>query len=227
MGATPEQGVYVGEDEKPAHKVTLDKFCIGKYEVTQRLWEQVMGTNPSHNKGADLPVENVNWEECMRFAELLNLRRDEMNLGEYSSWRFRLPTEAEWEYAARGGRKSRGYKYPGSNTADRVAWSIYNSGFKTHKVGTLAPNELGIYDMAGNVAEWCRDWYKEDYYKKCPSKNPLGSHSGSTCVSRGGAYGSNSRDLLRVSKRFSVDPKGHYDDHGLRLVLAPAGLFGL
>jgi len=134
--------------EKPEHNVILSGYHIGKYEVTQELWEAVMGSNPSYFKGSRKPVEEVSWEDCQVFIRKLN------NL---TGKNFKLPTEAQWEYAARGGKKSRGYKYSGSNTIGKVAWYKGNSGSKTHDVGTKSPNELGLYDMTGNVSEWCSE----------------------------------------------------------------------
>jgi formylglycine-generating enzyme required for sulfatase activity len=150
MGATSEQGSDAEEDEKPAHSVTLSSYWIGQTEVTKALWNAVMGTNPSLSKGDELPVENVSWKDCQKFIKKLNQLTGET---------FRLPTEAEWEYAARGGNKSKGYKYSGSNDLGTVAWSSNNSLPKTHPVATKQPNELGIYDMSGNVYEWCNDYY--------------------------------------------------------------------
>ena len=144
-------------NEVPAHNVTLSSFYIGKYEVTQEQWQAVMGSNPSYFKGAKRPVENVSWGDCQVFIRRLNL---------LTGKKFRLPTEAEWEYAARGGNKSRGYTCSGSNTIGVVAWSLSNSNDKTHEVATKAPNELGIYDMSGNVWEWCEDWYSSSYYSR-------------------------------------------------------------
>ena len=149
MGATAEQGGVVTSDEKPAHEVTLSSFSIGQTEVTQELWEAVMGSNPSYWKGSKLPVEQVSWNDCQEFVKKLNA---------LTGQKFRLPSEAEWEYAARGDSQSRGYKYSGSNNIDDVAWYDGNSD-KTHAVATKQPNELGIYDMSGNVLEWCQDWY--------------------------------------------------------------------
>ena len=207
MGATSEQGSDASDDEKPAHRVTVSSFHIGKYEVTQALWRAVMGNNPSRFKGDNLPVEWVNWDDCQEFIRKLN---------SLTGKKFRLPTEAEWEYAARGGNKSRGYKYSGSNTIGDVAWYDDNSGSKTHPVGTKAPNELGLYDMSGNVYEWCQDWYGKDYYSSSPSSNPTGPSSGSYRVDRGGGW-SNDAGSCRVSNRsrsFAVNRISHL---GLRL----------
>ena len=177
MGATPEMKKSA-DTEKPVHRVTLtNNYYIGKYEVTQALWQAVMGSNPSNFKGDDLPVEMVTWNDCQDFISKLNAMTGK---------RFRLPSEAEWEYAARGGNKSRGYQYIGSNTIGDVAWYGDNSGSKTHAVGTKQPNELGIYDMAGNVLEWCQDWYGS--YNSSPQVNPTGAASGSRRVDRGGSW---------------------------------------
>ena len=167
------------DSEKPVHSVTVSSFSIGKYEVTQKLWKAVMGTNPSYFKGDNLPVENVSWYQVQEFIRKLNAK---------TCKHYRLPTEAEWEFAARGGNRSRGYKYAGSNDIGTVAWYGSNSGDKTHQVGTKAPNELGIYDMIGNVNEWCHDWYDSDYYTKSPSTNPTGPTTGSYRVYRGGSW---------------------------------------
>lgn len=160
------------------HSVTLNDFYIGKYEVTQKEWETVMGCNPSCFKGENLPVENVSWNDCQEFIKKLN---------ELTGMNFRLPTEAEWEYAARGGRKSQGYKYSGSNNIDDVAWYGDNSSETTHQVGTKQPNELGIYDMSGNVREWCSDLYDAYYYLESPIHNPIGPIRGNGRVHRGGS----------------------------------------
>ncbi|MBQ3247459.1 MAG: SUMF1/EgtB/PvdO family nonheme iron enzyme, partial [Alistipes sp.] len=150
MGATAEQGSDADSDEKPAHSVTVSNFYIGKYEVTQAQWEAVMGKNPSRFKGDNLPVERVSWNDIQKFIEKLNAKTGK---------RYRLPTEAEWEYAARGGNQSKGYKYSGSNDIGSVAWYTDNSSSPTHPVGQKQPNELGLYDMSGNVYEWCSDWH--------------------------------------------------------------------
>ncbi len=177
MGATREQGGDTYSDEKPAHRVNLSSFSIGQIEVTQELWEAVMGSNPSDRKGPKRPVEQVSWNDCQEFVTKLNA---------LTGQNFRLPTEAEWEYAARGGSKSQGYKYSGSNNVDDVAWYESNSGRTTHDVATKQPNELGIFDMSGNVWEWCQDWY--DNYSSSPSSNPTGPASGSYRVYRGGCW---------------------------------------
>ena len=208
MGATPEME-NPWEDEKPVHRVTLtNNYYIGKYEVTQALWQAVMGSNPSGFKGDNLPVEEVSWNECQDFISKLNAMTGK---------RFRLPTEAEWEYAARGGNKSRGYQYSGSNTIGDVAWYDGNSGSKTHAVGTKQPNELGIYDMAGNVWEWCEDW--KGSYSSSPQTNPTGAVSGSYRVRRGGSWLSSAR-YCQSSYRDSNTPVCRYSELGLRLVLS-------
>ena len=211
MGATPEMRSlqYPYDDEKPDHRVTLTKnYYIGKYEVTQALWQVVMGNNPSRFKGDDLPVERVSWKRCQDFISKLN---------SLTGKRFRLPTEAEWEYAARGGNKSRGYRYSGSNTLDDVAWYGDNSGSKTHAVGTKQPNELGIYDMSGNVSEWCQDW--RGSYSSSPQTNPTGAVSGSYRVDRGGSW-LYSAWFSRSSSRGGRTSGGRDGDLGLRLVLS-------
>ena len=165
-------------NEKPAHQVTLTSFSIGRYEVTQEEWQAVIGSNPSYFKGAKRPVESVSWNDCQEFIRKLNAMTGK---------HFRLPTEAEWEYAARGGNRSRGYKYAGSNDLNSVAWYEDNSGNQTHEVGSKQPNELGLYDMSGNVTEWCQDWYDSKYYSSSPQSNPQGPSSGTYYrVIRGG-----------------------------------------
>ena len=209
MGATPEmENPY--DWEKPVHRVTLtNNYYIGKYEVTQALWQAVMGSNPSGFKGDNLPVETVSWNDCLDFISKLNVMTGK---------RFRLPTEAEWEYAARGGKKSRGYKYSGSNTLDDVAWYNYNSSSKTHAVGTKQPNELGIYDMAGNVREWCQDWHGS--YSSSPQTNPTGAVSGLNRVDRGGGWLDDPYGYCRTYSRGISAPDFRYSTCGLRLVLS-------
>ena len=212
MGATSEQGSDAYEDEKPTHSVTLSSFYLCKYEVTQALWRAVMGNNPSYFKGNNLPVENVSWNDCQTFISRLN------NL---TGKNFRLPTEAEWEYAARGGNRSRGYKYSGSNTLSDVAWYDGNGGSETHPVGSKSPNELGLYDMSGNVWEWCSDWYSDWYgtYSSSSQTNPAGPSDGSYRVGRGGSW-FNVTWNCRSSCRNCSSPGDRYGNLGLRLALS-------
>ena len=208
MGGTSEQGNDAYTDEKPTHNVTLSSYYICKYEVTQALWRAVMGSNPSKFKGDNLPVEYVSWNDCQTFINRLN---------SYTGRNFRLPTEAEWEFAARGGNYSRHYKYSGSNYISDVAWCGDNSGNRTHPVGTKQANELGLYDMSGNVWEWCSDWYGS--YSSYSQSNPTGPNSGSFRVYRGGSWYSHAR-FCRSSDRDDITP-GYSDDNlGLRLVLS-------
>ena len=207
MGATAEQASDAFSDELPTHKVTLSPFLIGKYEVSQTLWLTVMGENPSVNTGINLPVDNVTWNECQTFITKLN---------ELTGKNFRLLTEAEWEYAARGGNKSKGYKYSGSNNLGDVAWYIDNSNNTSHAMGTKAPNELGIYDMTGNVMEWVSDW--KGSYSSGAQTNPTGPDSGTYRVNRGGSYGNVER-LSRITNRNSIDPNMSSKTMGLRLCL--------
>ncbi|MBR4160333.1 MAG: SUMF1/EgtB/PvdO family nonheme iron enzyme [Bacteroidaceae bacterium] len=209
MGATSEQGSESYDDEKPVHNVTLSDFCIGKTEVTQALWTAVMGKNPSKFKGDDLPVDNVSWKNCQNFIEKLNAM---------TGANFRLPTEAEWEYAARGGKKSKGYKYSGSNDLGSVAWYAENSDRKTHPVATKQPNELGLYDMSGNILEWCQDWYSKNYYSNSPQVNPQGRDSGVERVMRGGCWYFEPKGS-RVSARGCRLSGARFYSHGLRLLL--------
>lgn len=190
MGGTTEQGSDAESDEKPTHSVTLSDYYMGKFEVTQELWQAVMGSNPSSFKGNNLPVESVSWNDVQEFITKLNQK---------TGANFRLPTEAEWEYAARGGNKSKGYKYSGSNNINDVAWytsTTNDSG--TKPVGTKTPNELGIYDMSGNVYEWCHDWHGG--YSSGSQTNPTGPSSGPLRVGRGGSWGGNAK-YCRVSYR--------------------------
>jgi formylglycine-generating enzyme required for sulfatase activity len=208
MGCTSEQGYDCETDEKPAHQVEMDNFYIGKYEITQAQWKAVMGYNPSKFKGDDLPVENVSWHEAQEFILKLN------NQTTYRQ--YRLPTEAEWEYAARGGAQSRGYKYSGSNIVNEVAWYKDNSGGHTYPTGRKRANELGIYDMSGNVREWCSDWYGE--YDSSSQINPQGAYSGSDRVSRGGSW--YRKDInCRVTFRGNRNPDNRYEYIGFRVAV--------
>lgn len=209
MGATPEQGNDAHEDEYPTHEVTLSSFAIGETEVTQALWLAVMGNNPSDHAGdLNRPVDNVSWNECQTFISILNT---------ITGKHFRLPTEAEWEFAARGGNESLGYKYAGSNTIDNVAWSGNNGDNTTHAVGTMLPNELGLFDMSGNLWEWVQDWYGN--YSSNAQTNPKGPLSGEHRVRRGGSYQPYEGDYFRVSRRFKEAPEHQLNDVGLRLAL--------
>ena len=192
---------------KPAHRVTVDGFYVGRYEVTQALWEAVMGENPSKFKGADLPVESVSWMEAQQFC---------MVLSQLTGRRFRLPTEAEWEFAARGGSQ---FPFAGCGERkdlERYCWFCVNSEGKTHAVGQLQPNGLGLYDMSGNVAEWCQDWVEE--YGDGEQRNPRGPREGENRVLRGGHYGSTSAACTVYDRGWYL-PTGKYELYGLRVVM--------
>ena len=206
MGATSEQGSDA-DDEKPVHSVTLSSYYIGKTEVTQALWKAVMGSNPSYLKGDDLPVERVCWDDCQEFIRKLNA---------LTGQNFRLPTEAEWEFACRGGNNSRGYKYSGSNYIDNVAWYRSSSGIEIQPVATKSPNELGIYDMSGNVYEWCADWYEK--YSSGAQTNPKGPYDGKYRVFRGGGRYCFAGGC-RSSGRYANYPSRRDCNLGLRLAL--------
>ena len=223
MGGTSEQGSEVWDWEKPVHSVTLSDYYICKYEVSQQEWEAVMGKNPSSFQGHDLPVEQVSWEDCQAFIQRLNT---------LTGLDFKLPTESQWEYAARGGSKSQGTKYSGSNTLSEVGWFWENSGeeilggewevkkvtknnCRPHPVGQKRPNELGLYDMSGNVYEWCSDRYGR--YRRKSQTDPIGPGSGSNRVIRGGCWNYQARES-RVSYRFVNNPGNRINILGLRLV---------
>lgn len=208
MGGTSEQSSDAYDDEEPTHSVTLSSYYICKYEVTQALWRAVMGSNPSNFKGNNLPVENVSWNDCQTFINRLN---------SYTGRNFRLPTEAEWEFAARGGNYSRHYKYSGSNYISDVAWYDGNSGNRTHPIGTKQANELGLYDMSGNVYEWCSDWYGS--YSSYSQNDPTGPNSGSRRVLRGGSW-DYIASFCRSSFRGYFTPGFRLNFLGLRLVLS-------
>lgn len=179
QGGSFIMGNHAYEDEAPEHRVILDDFLIGQTPVTQALWQAVTGVNPSHFHGDSLlPVECVSWDACWQFIQQLNRLTGQM---------FLLPTEAEWEYAARGGQNSMGYKYAGSNNIDEVAWYAGNSGSTTHAVAAKKPNELGLYDMSGNVWEWCFDFLAP--YPSDTQEDPIGPDFGYYHVLRGGSWG--------------------------------------
>ena len=209
MGATSEQGIDGERDkyEKPTHQVTLSSFYICRFEVTQEEWETVMGNNPSNFIGAKRHVENVTWNDCQEFIRKLNAM---------TGMKFRLPTEAEWEFAARGGNNSYGYKFAGSNDIGLVAWYQQNSGNETHMVGLKQANELGLYDMSSNVSEWCSDWF--DKYPSSMQTNPKGLSSGYERVIRGGCWYLDTW-YSRISHRAYAEPKHRRFDLGLRLAL--------
>lgn len=211
-----EGGAFMMGEGSAAHQVTLSSYYIGETPVTQALWKEVTGKTPSHFKGDQKPVESVSWNDCQDFNKKLNQKTGK---------KFRLLTEAEWEYAARGGNKSKGYEYAGSNDINEVAWydkNAYDKGssspdYGTHPVKQKKPNELGIYDMSGNVWEWCQDWYGE--YKKGSQTNPTGPSSGSDRVRRGGGWDFDARHC-RLSYRFGSSPDDARYGLGLRLALS-------
>ena len=211
-GGTFEMGCgsWAGEcldDEKPVHTVRLDGFWLGKFEVTQGQWQKVMGNNPSSfKKGDNFPVESVSWDDCKEFLSRLNAQ---------GSARFRLPTEAEWEYAARSGGKAE--KYAGGDDIDRVAWYDDNSGGSTHAVGTKAPNGLGLYDMSGNVWEWCEDFYDSNYYSRAPQNNPINTTVSVVRVLRGGSWLHNP-GIVRSARRTGDLPDDRSNLIGFRVV---------
>lgn len=200
-------GVGSNIDESPIHDVSLDTYFIGETEVTQSLWKAVMGDNPSHNVGDDKPVDNISWDMAQEFVEKINY---------LSGKTFRLPTEAEWEYAARGGSHTDNYKYSGGNSVNNVAWYEDNSSYASHNVKTKIPNELGVYDMSGNVFEWCSDWYGG--YNSSAQTNPVGPETGNNKVVRGGSF-SYSDSYCRVTDRFSATPSWSDVCYGFRLVM--------
>ena len=201
--------------EQP-HHVTLSNFYIGAYQVTQAQWVAVMGDNPSYFKGDNLPVECVSWDDIQVFLQKLNAKsRPFGGKGGY----YRLPTEAEWEYAARGGRYLNNYIYAGSNHLDEVGWYIDNSDYKTHPVGQKQANELGLYDMSGNVWEWCNDWHDEHYYNNSPLNNPTGPTIGTSRVLRGGVWGS-VEWYCRVDDRRAYNPGSRDRYAGFRVAVS-------
>jgi formylglycine-generating enzyme required for sulfatase activity len=201
------------KDENPVHQVTITKgYWIGKYEVTQKEYQSVMGTNPSEFQNSKKPVEMVSWNDAVRFCkELTACERAAGRLP--ANCEYRLPTEAEWEFAARGGTKSRGYKYCGSDSLDSAAW--FDKNFGTNKVGNKSGNELGIHDMSGNVWEWCSDWYGK--YSGTSETDSTGASSGSCRVIRGGGW-SNSTRYCRYTNRFKFRKSYRYNTLGFRII---------
>lgn len=224
-------------DEKPEHKVTLKSFCLSKKEVTFAMFDafcRATGHEFPDDGGFgrdSLPVMNVSWEAAIKFCNWMSTRFGLEKVYDYTvdsagnlfiknvNWNangFRLPTEAEWEFAAKGGNKSQGFAYAGSNNLDEVAWYSKNSNGKPYPVGTKKPNELGIYDMLGNAWEWCWDYYDKDYYKKSPANDPKGPDKGSTRVYRGGNFNSD-ESFVRITRRFSLSPTVKTGMIGIRL----------
>jgi len=211
MGCTALRKSDCISDEAPQHSVTLEGFYIGKYEITQLQWRIIMGSDPPelNFKGCDnCPAERISWNDAMEFISKLN---------QLTGKTYRLPTEAEWEYAARGGNKSKSYTYSGSNNADDVAWFNKNSSGRTHNAGLNKANELGLFDMSGNAWEWCQDWYEDTFYTTSPGLNPVNLKTGQYKVLRGGSW-IGGTEMLRVSRRHRNSPgdRGLYS--GLRLV---------
>jgi len=243
-GGAFQMGINDGDDEYRAHTVTVKSFYMGKYEVTQKEWTAVMGNNPSEFKGDNLPAENVSWYDAVEYcnkrsqkegltpAYTIDKSREDYNNkndkdDDYFKWTvrwnrnangYRLPTEAEWEYAARGGDGSPGnYDYAGSNNVDEVAWHEENSAGSTQEAGAKKPNGLGLYDMSGNVYEWCWDWYDIDYYKNSPQTDPIGASSGSSRVMRGGFWGYPAEFALSAYRESAI-PSGRDGAVGFRVV---------
>ena len=220
MGCTGEQGGSCDSDEQTVRYVTVSDFYIGQFEITQAQWQAVMGTSiyqqqskaggsSTYGTGNDYPMYYVSWEEAKEFCR---------RLSQQTGKTYRLPTEAEWEYAARGGKKTQNSKYSGGFSIDYVGWYTDNSGGRTHAVGTKSANELGICDMSGNVWEWCEDWYGD--YRSYDTDNPKGATNGSSRVLRGGSWNYNAGSC-RVSNRYSNSPGSRYGDSGFRVVCLP------
>jgi formylglycine-generating enzyme len=216
--------------EFPTHNVDLNGYYIGEYEVTQRQWRDIMNNSPGKFKDCDnCPVECVSWWSAVKYCNYRSIKEgltpcytyngetnpEKWTIQKYDNKKikcditakgYRLPTEAEWEYASRGGSESKNYRYSGSDKVDDVAWYKGNSDRKTHPVGEKSPNELGIYDMSGNVREWCNDWYDENYYSKSPKSNPMGQDTGQYRVLRGGSW-LDFKYTLTVTQRLNSLPE--------------------
>ncbi len=206
MGSPP--GIDNSDNERPDHDVTLSDFWLGELPVTQDLWQVVMGSNPANFKGSRRPVETVSWNEAQAFIQKLNRLTNKT---------YRLPTEAEWEYAARGGNTGAGFQYAGSDLLPQVGWYHGNSDGQTHEAGLLLPNELGLYDMSGNVWEWCQDLWHENY-EGAPEDGSAWEKGGDRPgrVLRGGSWGSNDNNC-RTANRLSIEPDDRYGNVGFRL----------
>lgn len=199
-------------DERPAYEVVVDGYAISRYPVTQRQWSVIMGNNPSEFVGCDqCPIDKVSWNDAQKFIAILN---------ELTGKKYSLPTEAEWEYAAKGGKGGKMYKYSGSNDIDAASWYAGNSGRRPHPVGEKEPNELGLYDMCGNVWEWCLDWYNKNYYELNESNNPIGPSSGAGRVRRGGSWFTQAVNC-KTTTRNNVKQDFTDDSGGFRLVQYP------
>lgn len=229
-------------DEHPRHRVTVSSFWMGKFEVTQGQYEGVMGKNPSNFQGdSRRPVEQVTWYDALEFCNALSLRaghrpaytidktrKDPNNTyqNDQLKWTFRvvpgsngfrLPYEAEWEYAARGGTTT--WYYWGNSMDGNYCWYYVNSGRLTHTVGEMRPNAFGLYDMSGNVWEWCMDWYGEHYYRNSPVTNPVGATSGLSRVHRGGSWNSGGNNIRSALRNYSA-PGSRYSYYGFRVVVS-------
>jgi len=210
----------VDSDETPQHKVVISKpFYMGRYEVTQEEWYKIMGSNPSAFKSEKVggnsrrhPVEQISWDDAQEFIRKLNQKE--------GTQKYRLPTEAEWEYAARAGSTGKYCFGDSEGQLGQYAWYESNSGDKTHPVGQKQPNAWGLYDMHGNVLEWVQDWYGKTYYADSPSADPRGPSSGSYRVLRGGKWGDNARNC-RSASRYNITPSDWRNNLGFRLVLSP------
>lgn len=226
----------INQDESPEHKVTISSFYIGKYEVTFEEFDRFCVSTGSEKPDDAMlgrgknPVMNISWESAVMYCNWLSkmegfdrcytIKRDSLATSvacNFSANGYRLPTEAEWEFASKGGTASKGYAFSGSNNPDEVAWYFSNSNGRPHEVGSKKPNELGIYDMSGNVREWCWDLYEKDYYKKSPESNPTGPTVGVRRVYRGGAWNFK-LDFLRLTGREFMGPSKNYGNVGFRVV---------
>jgi len=206
MGATLEQEKDYWENELPVHQVDIDRFKICKYPVSQKLWYAIMGENPSFFKNAEAPVESITWFECQKFIELLS---------KIMGIKFSLPTEAQWEYASRGGNSSKFYKFSGCGEINDVTWYSENSGFGTKPIGQKKANELGLYDMSGNIWEWCQDWFAS--YSALPQVNPICEVKTNNKVIRGGSW-SSGKDYCRITSRQFMNPLMKQNFLGFRLI---------